>query len=116
VVEARRPENDVERLPFAGLLGRVDAWRRALVEVAVARPRLRTRIDAAAVTAGERALQTVTILNLDLVTSHQLDPGVRPLGDQELDVCLQVGERLPGDEVRKATGGTVDQDALARRS
>src|SRR5262245_42508872 len=71
-VEARGAERNIERLPLAGFLARVDARRGALVDVVVARFLVGARVDAAAVAPGQLCLAE-TILNLDLVKAIELD-------------------------------------------
>src|SRR5262249_42404365 len=85
-----------------------------LVEVVIPRLQLGAGVDAAAVVAGQVAvLLAVAVGDLDLVDGVELHAGVGPPGDQELDVDLDVAERLPGDQVTGAAPGAVDQDALA---
>src|SRR5262249_2293653 len=111
-VEARGQEGRVQRLPLARRLAGVDPRRHALVEVAVARHQFGPRVDAAAAVAGE-GLLAVAVEYLDLVEAHELDAGVGALGDEELDVNLDVAEGLFADEVTGAAPGEVDDDALA---
>ena len=113
VLEARRLEDDVERLPFAGGFAGVDARRGAVVDGVVFRLILAARIDAAAIATGQFLLAEA-VEDLDFVQTHQLDAGVRFLRDEELDVNLDVGEFLPGDEIRGSALDAVDEDALAR--
>src|SRR5207249_2879375 len=112
LVEARSQEDDIERLPLAGRLASVGPWRYAVVDVVVFRLGLGARIDAAAVVTLGR-LHAEAVRDLDLIVPVKLDARVRALGNQELEVHLQVAVFFLGVEIVRSSLGAVIVNALA---
>src|SRR5262249_17819687 len=100
-IKPRRLERDVEGLPFARLLGGVDA-RRGMV------------VDAAAIAVFQvLVFLAKAVENLHFVVTHEVDAGVAALGDVEFDVQLAVAVSGFTDEIDAAAVVAVEEHTHA---
>ncbi len=105
--ESWRPEGDVERLPLAGRPGRVHQRGCSLVDMMVPGQHLGPGVNSAAMTA-RRLGDAEAVGNLDLVESLEFDARVGPLGNQKLEMGLDVAEILAAEQVPGLARRAVD--------
>src|SRR5262249_53108134 len=112
LVEARGDKDNVKRLPFAWLPACVHFWGDAFVGVMILWLQLGARVDAAAILAAQ-LLFAEAVGDLDFIMAMKLDAGVGAFGDVELEMDLDVGEFLLGEEIRGSPLGPVVPDSFA---
>src|SRR6266850_565784 len=110
IIEAWGAKSNIECLPFAWRFAGIDA-RCMTLDILFIDP---SGINAAAFDAGVSVLfHPVTVVNLDLVTAHKINAGVRMPGNAKLDVDLDITKLLFADEVNGFCFGSVDNNAFA---
>jgi hypothetical protein len=112
-IKAGSTEGYVEGLPVAGCEGGVDAWGMTFVTFGISFF-IPAFVNAAALDAGIRGgLHLVTIEDLNLVLTLQINAGIRPLGNYEFEMYPDIAELFLGDNIFGLADGAIDKDAFS---
>ena len=108
LVETGSAENNVERLPFTGGFADIHLRSMSFKPFAVGPP----LIDAAAI-AVFRFLHPEAVEYLDFISALKIDAGIGSLGNDKLDMRLDVAVLPFREKIDRAARLSVDQHALA---